>query len=179
MTCRRAGAAAGKNKILQRRQLRVKVIQLILKPQHGFRADGSMSGQRQFRAEIEQFVLNSSEAVAYGGRNPCVAQDQTERAVGLVDRAVRFDSSVSFRYALAVGETGQTSIAATGIDLREPIIQVSGLESDQRGLLDHPISAAVSGPTTVSWSPVGISAVRSSSGTRPAISSADRCGYKG
>ena len=117
---RGASAAAGQHEGIERRQLGVHAIDLVLQTLDlGVDDAQAILGAFTFRcaqigAEIEQIVLDARQhlvGVALG-----MQAHDADGGVGFVDRAERRDSLVVLGHALAGAERGRALVAALGVD---------------------------------------------------------------
>jgi hypothetical protein len=117
----RRRAAAGQNKILERRQVLVELIEFVLEARDVRRLDHAMPGDAQFAAQVEQIVLHLGETAGDRLGQARDAQHHADCAVRLVDRAIGFDPQVLLRYARTVAKAGAAVIAGAGVDLAEAV----------------------------------------------------------
>jgi hypothetical protein len=119
MAGRSRARAAGEHEFLERRQCRVQRVEVVLELAYVLARDLLVAWQREFGADLEELVLNARHTGADRGRYPGLRQQQTERAIRLIDVAECFDPRIRLVDALAVSETRRTVVAGTRIDLAE------------------------------------------------------------
>src|SRR5688572_624826 len=118
----RCGArAARQHELLERRQLGIELVEIVLEPAHVLGCDLSIPGQRQLRAYFEKLVLNPRDGLVYRARNVGLRQQQAERAVRLVYIPKGGDSVVGFADPLAIGEPRRAVVAGARVYLAEPV----------------------------------------------------------
>ena len=79
-----------------------------------------VAGNAQFAAQIEHLVLHRDQHLAHRIGN-LASQDQADRRVGLVHRAVGGDARRVLGNPRAVAQAGAAVIAGAGVDLRKPV----------------------------------------------------------
>src|SRR5688572_23755940 len=80
-----------------------------------------MARNAQFAAEVEQVVLHVGQALDDVVPEGAGREHQADRAVGLIDGAVRLDAHVLFRHTCAVSEASAAVVTGTRVDLGQPI----------------------------------------------------------
>ena len=86
------GSAAGQNELLQARQLFIQRIEIPLQALDLRVRHRAMTGYAELATEVEQVVLHLGQAVSHPLRYAPDGEHYSERAVDLVDRAVRLDA---------------------------------------------------------------------------------------
>src|SRR5579864_8296351 len=124
MKGRGEGRAARKNEGIERRQIGVHRVDLVLEPLD-LRGDNTQRlsaalatlGRAQIGAEIEEVVLNTRKHVE--GLTLGVEPGQTDRGIGLVDRAESLDAQRLLFHPRAIAERSLALVAALRVDARE------------------------------------------------------------
>ncbi len=96
------------------------------------------AGRGQFSAQSEQFVLNPCECLVYGGRYG-YSQDQAQRGIELVHRAVGFDPRARFGYATAIGKPGGAIVSGAGVDAAQTVSHCRFPQAVQVDCLCYPL----------------------------------------
>ena len=121
MACGCRWPAARKNELLEPRQIVVESIEIRLQAIDKRLRDSAMSGYAELATQFEQVVLDLGEAVAHPRRQRGAREYHSYGAVGLIDRAIGFDTRTVFRRAAAVAESGCAVIAGTRVYLAQSI----------------------------------------------------------
>ena len=110
-----AGAAAGQDELLERRQTGVEGIESGFERLDSSLVDDRGAGHRKLGPDVEQRVLHVDEGFANGVRQR-VGEDHPEIGVQLVEIPHRRDPRGVLGQTAAVGEPGRAVVAGAGID---------------------------------------------------------------
>ena len=118
---RGSGAASGQDEILERGQRVIEVVENLLELRDLLCLHDLRAWNAELTAEIEEVVLDIGEAASHFARQTWHAQDDADRAVGLIDGAIGRDACVILGYAPAISEAGGAVVAGTRRDLCESV----------------------------------------------------------
>jgi len=127
MQISRRRAAAREDKGSQRRKLGIKPVDLAFEPGHlrlrhrepRAARPPALAGRAQIGADVEEIVLDARERGIERRVIAGMEPRDSERGIGLVERAVGGDAQVVFLAPLAAAERGGAVIPGAGVDLIE------------------------------------------------------------
>ncbi len=119
------GAATRQDEVLERGQRVIELVENLLELRNLFGLDDLRARNAQLTTEIEQVVLDLGEATRHFAGQTGHAEDDADRAVGLVDGAIGRDARVILAYPAAIAEAGGAVVAGARVDPAQSIAHTS------------------------------------------------------